>query len=496
MNVEELIYKVKGDVEKYCIEQNLSRQTPTAYTKIEGTFLIPAYKVERKDKKNVSKPGFSGIPGKARGGLESDSIVSKQKIKNKKSYEDRVNFTDNQRHARNEKNKRKQYTIFLSILLIILVSLAIFIKVKMDNDAEIRKRDNQAYEKVLSEDTKDSYGRYISQHPSGWHLEKAQKRLEELKEMPPVVYRLHLAPKIEVSKNKKGYWETHYKGYGILMVYIPGGNFKMGQTGKEKEWLIKNVGKTDYNKYYKNETPEHDVFLSGYWIGKTEVTNEQYVMFLNDSGIDHKDGCQRKQCIDTKKDYRFSHILGSKGNYYVESGYKNHPVTDISWYGAVEYCTWLSKKTGFDFKLPTEAQWEKAARWLDGVDEKRGFMFPWGDQEPGKTLANFNSEKIATVDSYHEGASPYGLLNMAGNVWEWCSDWYDGKYYSKSPKENPPGPKNGKYRVRRGGGWNNMAVSLRCAGRKEDTPSKRYSNVGFRLGQDLKDVVKKTIQLP
>ena len=130
------------------------------------------------------------------------------------------------------------------------------------------------------------------------------------------------------------------------------------------------------------------------------------------------------------------------------------------------------------------------------VDETRGFMFPWGDTEPDKTAANFNSEKIAPVDSYYEGASPYGLLNMAGNVWEWCGDWYDENYYSKSPKENPPGPKNGKYRVRRGGGWNNMAISLRCAGRKEDTPSKRYSNVGFRLCQEVKDVDKETIKVP
>lgn len=482
MNVEELIYKVKGDVEKYCIEQNLSKQTPTAYTKIEGTFLIPAYKVERKDKdkKKVSKPGISGTPEKAGDELESESIVSKEKVKDEE---------DNQRHAKNERKKRKQNTIFLSILLIILVSLAIFIKVKIDKEAEIRKRDNQAYEKALSEDLKESYERYISRHPSGQHMEQAQKRLEELKEMPPVIYCLHRTPKIKVSKNKKGYWDAHYTQYGILIVYIPEGNFKMGQTGKEKEWLIKNVGKTDYNKYYKNETPEHDVFLSGYWMGKTEVTNEQYVTFLNDSGIDHKNGCQGNQCIDTKKEYRNSHITGSKGNYYVETGYKNHPVTDISWYGAVEYCNWLSKKTKFVFKLPTEAQWEKAARWLDGVDEKRAFMYPWGDQKPGETLANFNTEKIAPVDSYHEGASPYGLLNMAGNVWEWCSDWYDEKYYTNSPKENPKGPKKGKYRVRRGGGWNNMAISLRCAGRKEDTPSKRYSNVGFRICREFKNGV-------
>ncbi len=492
INVEELILKVKTDIEKYCIENSLAKQTPTAYTRIEGMFLIPAYEGERKDKykKIASKPGISGIPGKTGRKLKSESISSNEKINDKKS-----NDGEDYR-IKSVRGKKKHIIIFLSILLIVLIAITIFIKAKIDKAAEIRKSDNQAYEKAIYEDTKDSYGVYISQHPFGLYLEKAKKRLEELEKMFPDVYRLHLDPKIEVSKNKKGYWEAHYTKYGIRMVYIPEGNFKMGQTEKEKEWLIINVGKTDYNKYYKNETPNHDIFLSGYWMGKTEVTNEQYVTFLNDSRIDHKDGCQGNPCIDTKKEYQYSHIMGSKGEYYVETGYKKYPVTDISWYGAGEYCKWLSKKTGFDFKLPTEAQWEKAARWFVSVDRSLGFMFPWGDYEPGETLANFNSEKIAAVDSYHEGVSPFGLLNMAGNVWEWCSDWYDENYYSKSPKENPQGPENGKYRVRRGGGWNNMSISLRCAGRKEDTPSKRYSNVGSRLCQGLKDVVKENIKLP
>jgi formylglycine-generating enzyme required for sulfatase activity len=285
--------------------------------------------------------------------------------------------------------------------------------------------------------------------------------------------------KIEVSENRKEYWEAYYENYGITMVYIPPGNFTMGQTKKEEEWLIKKIGKNNY-KNYKNETPAHDVSLDGYWIGQNEITNQQYVQFLNDSGIDHKNDCQGYQCIDTNEESKYSHIKGSKGNYSVLPGFEKYPITDVSWHGALEYCKWLTKKTGFTFTLPTEAQWEKAARCYDLIHEKRYLLFPWGNQEPDKTLANFNSNNTVPIN-VNKGLSPYGLLNMAGNVWEWCSDWYDESYYSKSPRENPTGPPKGRTRVRRGGGFNNPALSLRCAGRSDDDPQKRYSNVGFRL---------------
>jgi formylglycine-generating enzyme required for sulfatase activity len=122
------------------------------------------------------------------------------------------------------------------------------------------------------------------------------------------------------------------------------------------------------------------------------------------------------------------------------------------------YCEWLSHKTGTNFKLPTEAQWEKAARGTDGR------KYPWGSRESDETLANFNEKigKTTPVGSYPAGASPYRLLDMSGNVWEWCSDWYGSGYYKNSPKENPTGPRSGPGRVLRGG------------------------DVGFRLCQDDK----------
>ncbi|UCH98654.1 MAG: SUMF1/EgtB/PvdO family nonheme iron enzyme [Candidatus Aminicenantes bacterium] len=177
-----------------------------------------------------------------------------------------------------------------------------------------------------------------------------------------------------------------------------------------------------------------------------------------------------------------SHIKCTKGNYQFEPGCENHPVISVSWYGAAEYCKWLSKKIGQEFKLPTEAQWEKAAR---GSDQRK---YPWGSREPNIDLANFNRNigKTTPVGSYPEGASPYGLMDMAGNVWEWCNDWYNPDYYKNSSPNNPPGPASGSKRVMRGGNWRREARFLRCAYRALSEPSTRYVVLGFRLRQDIK----------
>jgi formylglycine-generating enzyme required for sulfatase activity len=238
------------------------------------------------------------------------------------------------------------------------------------------------------------------------------------------------------------------------MVYIPAGEFKMGQTEEEKQWLIDQIGKKDYNENCKKELPLHDVYLDGYWMGKYEVTYAQYDKYCEVTGKNRPD---------------------DKG-----WGRGDRPVINVSWDDAVAYCKWLSDKKGLKFKIPTEAQWEKAARGADGR------KYPWGNNRPDESLANFGKRigKTSPVGSYRQGASPYGLLDMAGNVWEWCWDWYDTNYYSKSPERNTPGPRIGTTRVLRGGSWSNDAADVRCAFRNFDYPFLPINSLGFRLCQD------------
>ncbi len=159
------------------------------------------------------------------------------------------------------------------------------------------------------------------------------------------------------------------------------------------------------------------------WIGKTEVTFEQYDRFCAETG---------------------------RGKSEDENwGREKRPAIYVSWNDAGDFCAWLAKKTGLKFRLPSEAEWEKAAR----------DRYPWGSTPPDSNLANFNKDSMQTspVGSFPQGASPYGVLDMAGNVWEWVADWYDPGFYGNSPRENPRGPEAGSERVVRGGSWENKS---------------------------------------
>jgi formylglycine-generating enzyme required for sulfatase activity len=200
-------------------------------------------------------------------------------------------------------------------------------------------------------------------------------------------------------------------------ILIPAGSFQMGCDSSNPA--------ESCNSW---EQPLHTVTLSTYTIDKYEVTNARYQACVTAGG------CTVPGSVDSSK----------RSPYYGTSTYADYPVLNVDWFQANAFCAWAGKR------LPTEAEWEKAAR---GSSDTR--KYPWGNSAPDCTKTNYDScvGDTSRVGSYPSGASPYGVMDMAGNVDEWVQDWYDSSYYSVSPSNNPQGPETGTYRVLRGGSW-------------------------------------------
>ncbi len=229
-----------------------------------------------------------------------------------------------------------------------------------------------------------------------------------------------------------------------------------------------------------NEQPVHTVYLDTFFIDRNEVTNAQFTRFLNEMGNQEEDG---ESWLDI--DDEDCRIVERGGEFVPKSGFADHPVIEVSWYGARAYCEWRSLSTPEQIRLPTEAEWEKAASW----DPETGLslVYPWGNEwDANKTNADIPILTVTEVGihtlpvgSLPEGASPSGVLDMAGNVWEWVADWYDGDYYDNSPAENPKGSDTGEERVRKGGSWRSNSSFVRTALRDKFYPSYTW-DIGFR----------------
>jgi formylglycine-generating enzyme required for sulfatase activity len=242
------------------------------------------------------------------------------------------------------------------------------------------------------------------------------------------------------------------------MVLIPQGSFEMGSRKSLRELDPVAIFQADRHMLGP-EDPAHEVILDPYYIDLHEVTNADYKKYMEGTGSK------------------------SAPRYWDDSNFNqpNQPVVGVAWKEAQAFCHWNNKR------LPTEAEWEKAARG------KRPIKYPWGDEEPDKTRLNFNRhiDKTTPVGTYPTGKSDFGVFDLSGNVAEWVGDWHFPEYYLFSPKENPPGPEKGHYKIIRGGNWKNNAEDVRLTYRNATVPNARSKTVGFRCAANIPKSSKK-----
>ncbi|MEE4193877.1 MAG: formylglycine-generating enzyme family protein [Anaerolineae bacterium] len=273
------------------------------------------------------------------------------------------------------------------------------------------------------------------------------------------------SPPVEALPSEESTSQTRAAD-GMVMVYVPAGTFHMGSPLSERS------------------SPTHRVTLDAFWIDQTEVTNTMFADFLNEMGNQNEDGVDWWEPGAGSRGVVYGHIDEDEGVFSPEPGYENHPMVEISWYGAAAYCEWAGGR------LPTEAEWEYAARGPEAL------LYPWGNEFDG-TLVNYCDTNCtydwkdaayddgypewAPVGSYPDGASWCGAYDMAGNIWEWVQDWWTENYSTPTPLEDPMDPQTGTLYVVRGASWFDDRSAMQVFTRTGLTPSSyRMHWVGFR----------------
>jgi formylglycine-generating enzyme required for sulfatase activity len=269
------------------------------------------------------------------------------------------------------------------------------------------------------------------------------------------------------------------------MLLVAAGEFSMGSGQKDIGAAIVSCVQAggdpgNCSEVFRREAPQHRITLDNFYVDQDEVTNGQFQRFVQ--ATQHQTNAER----DGRGNLWSS--LGDSWKWVVLEGatwrtpggrsttsQPTHPVVHVSWNDASSYCSWAGKR------LPTEAEWEKAARGTDGR------IFPWENSwESGRANGLMVRMSTMPIGSARSGATPYGANDMAGNVAEWVNDWFAPDYYQGSPSASPTGPATGTWRVFRGGAWNDEALKLRSSYRHGTTPATSTNTLGFRCAQSVR----------
>jgi len=282
----------------------------------------------------------------------------------------------------------------------------------------------------------------------------------------------HVGENISPGASRHIIWDVGRDAPGLV-----GGNFKArviaddGNHLAEMSYVSAGLFRTSTGVW---------VYMDDYYIDTFEVTNQFYCMFLNSGGQDDR----YRQSAEIERN-------GIEGHYTYRpiDGFENRPVRWVTWYDTVAFCNWRSEAEGLPvgtYHLPTEAQWEKAAGWDPGAGKLWTYGFQSDEITPERANYNRNVGTTTDVGSYHPWRSYYGLYDASGNVWEWCSDWYEDTTYPSSTS-NPTGPTSGSYKVIRGGSWSNIAPAscVETGSRYSDAPSLVPDSYGFRCARTL-----------